>query len=200
MATAASIFRFPVRSADVWGLNDEQQRSNDDIAADLDFQDNAVEDYLSNELPTLYTQLDLTTGTIDPTQLAGGTPGAGKAPVGSPPTWTDIATQGELDAHTGATTSVHGIADTSALAVLGTNVQRGSSALTMNGTTTTRAVVFGTTFGSVPVVVTTPLVGSDQQPAYVDLTANATTGFTYRITLPTSSTTTAIVYWVAITP
>ena len=46
MATAASIFRFPVRSADVWGLNDEEQRPTEDIAADLDFQDNAVEDYL----------------------------------------------------------------------------------------------------------------------------------------------------------
>ncbi len=199
--TSASIFRFPVRSADVWGLNDDPgapQRSEEDIAADLDF--NAVEDYLSNELPTLYTQLDLTTGTIDPTQLAGGTPGAGKAPVGSPPVWVDVATQGELDAHESDTTSVHGIADTSKIPLLDTTLQRGSSAVSMNGTTTTRSVVFGNAFGAVPVVIATPLVGSDLQPAYVDLTAASASGFTYRITLPATSTTTAIVYWVAVTP
>jgi len=41
------IFRFPIRSADVWGLLEEEKRSNEDIAADLDYQDNAVEGFLS---------------------------------------------------------------------------------------------------------------------------------------------------------
>lgn len=46
--TTPGIFRFPIRSADVWGLLDEQKRSNEDIAADLDYQDNAVEGFLSD--------------------------------------------------------------------------------------------------------------------------------------------------------
>ncbi len=46
--TTAGIFRFPIRSADVWGLLEEEKRSNEDIAADLDYQDNAVESFLSD--------------------------------------------------------------------------------------------------------------------------------------------------------
>lgn len=42
------IFRFPIRSADVWGLLEEEKRSNEDIAADLDYQDNAIEGFLSD--------------------------------------------------------------------------------------------------------------------------------------------------------
>lgn len=53
MATSVRTFRFPVRSSDVFGFNDpEEERPPEDIAADLDFQDNALEDYLSNILPT----------------------------------------------------------------------------------------------------------------------------------------------------
>lgn len=46
--TTPGIFRFPIRSADVWGLLEEEKRSNEDIAADLDYQDNAVESFLSD--------------------------------------------------------------------------------------------------------------------------------------------------------
>ena len=46
--TTPGIFRFPIRSADVWGLMEEQKRSNEDIAADLDYQDNAIEGFLSD--------------------------------------------------------------------------------------------------------------------------------------------------------
>ena len=46
--TTPGIFRFPIRSADVWGLLDEQKRSNEDIAADLDYQDNSIEGFLSD--------------------------------------------------------------------------------------------------------------------------------------------------------
>ena len=41
-------FRFPIRSADIWGLNDGEKRPDEDIAADLDYQDNAVELFLSD--------------------------------------------------------------------------------------------------------------------------------------------------------
>lgn len=101
IADAAAIFRYPVRSADVWGLNDDpgEKRSDEDIAADLDFQDNAVEDFLSRTMPQLYVkQSSYGSGIIDINQLASGTPGAGKAPVGDPPVWTDVATQDELNA------------------------------------------------------------------------------------------------------
>jgi hypothetical protein len=46
-----NIFRFPVRSADIWGLMDEEKRTDEDIAADLDYQDNSVEQFLSNTAP-----------------------------------------------------------------------------------------------------------------------------------------------------
>jgi hypothetical protein len=46
--TTPGIFRFPIRSADVWGLLEEEKRSNEDIAADLDYQDNAIEGFLSD--------------------------------------------------------------------------------------------------------------------------------------------------------
>lgn len=201
---AAEIFRYPVRSADVWGLNDDPgapQRPQEDIAADLDFQDNAVEDYLSNTIPNLYIQQSsLGSGIIDPAQLANGTPGAGKAPVGNPPTWTDVATQSELNAHESDTTNVHGLADTSKVPILDSTLQRGSSAVTLNGTTTTRAVVFSSAFASAPVVNATPHVASDLAPAYVNLTVLATTGFTYRISAPFTTTVSALVYWTALTP
>jgi len=41
-------FRFPIRSAEIWGLNDGEKRPDEDIAADLDYQDNAVELFLSD--------------------------------------------------------------------------------------------------------------------------------------------------------
>lgn len=198
--SADAIFRYPVRSADVWGLNDGGNRSDDDIAADLDFQDNAVEDYLSSTIPQLYIQQSsIGSGIIDPTQLATGTPGAGKAPVGNPPVWTDVAVQTELDAHTGASTSVHGISDTSKLAVLGTNLDRGSTSFSMNGTTTTRSVAFSAAFSAIPVVTVTPLVRSDSAAMYANLTACSTGGFTVRLSAAASTSTTATVFWSAVT-
>lgn len=60
------IFRMPVRSADIWGLNDpdgSEKRDNEDIAADLDYQDNAIENFLSDStspenVPTFGSSLD----------------------------------------------------------------------------------------------------------------------------------------------
>jgi hypothetical protein len=46
--TTPGLFRFPIRSADIWGLNDGEKRSDEDIAADLDYQDNAVEQFLGD--------------------------------------------------------------------------------------------------------------------------------------------------------
>lgn len=46
--TTPGIFRMPIRSADVWGLMETEKRSNEDIAADLDYQDNAIEGFLSD--------------------------------------------------------------------------------------------------------------------------------------------------------
>jgi hypothetical protein len=42
------IFRFPVRTAEAFGLLDEGERDREDIAADLDYQDTAVENFLSD--------------------------------------------------------------------------------------------------------------------------------------------------------
>ena len=61
--SSPGFFRFPIRSADVWGLNDEERRSNEDIAADLDYQDNAVEGFLSDvtnsvNVPTFGVSMD----------------------------------------------------------------------------------------------------------------------------------------------
>ena len=41
-------FRVPVRSAVIWGLTDEEPRDPEDIAADLDEYDTALENYVSN--------------------------------------------------------------------------------------------------------------------------------------------------------
>lgn len=42
------IFRFPVRTAEAFGLLEEGQRDREDIAADLDYQDSAIENFLSD--------------------------------------------------------------------------------------------------------------------------------------------------------
>jgi hypothetical protein len=56
-------FRFPIRSADIWGLNDEEKRPDEDIAADLDYQDNSIELFLSDvtssgNVPTFGASMD----------------------------------------------------------------------------------------------------------------------------------------------
>lgn len=42
------IFRFPVRTAEAFGLLDQGERDREDIAADLDYQDTAIEQFLSD--------------------------------------------------------------------------------------------------------------------------------------------------------
>lgn len=152
-------FNYPVRSADVWGLNEDERRDPEDIAADLDFQDNAIEDYLNTGIPNIYIQQSSEgSGVIDPAQLAGGTPAAGAAPVGNPPVWTDIATQAELTTHEADTTAVHGIADTSTLVTFGAQgVQRGTVGWTMGAsdTNTSTTVIFSSVFSVAPIVALT---------------------------------------------
>ena len=174
-ASDQSVFRFPVRSADIWGLNEDgEQRSPEDIAADLDFQDQSIEDYLSNDLPNIYiSQADTGSGTIDPAQLATGTPGAGKAPVGNPPAWTDIATQAELD--TAIANAVNdgdsaggdlsgtypspSVVDDSHNHTLTTisGILRGAVPWTLGtlDTNTSTAVIFSTAFFTTPIIVVT---------------------------------------------
>lgn len=190
---AQSQFRFPVRSSDVFGLNDpDEQRSAEDIAADLDFQDNAIEDYLSNELPNIYVQMSGTgSGQIDPEQLASGTPGAGKAPVGNPPAWTDIATQTELDAAV-------------ALRFPNDGLRRGTVSYTLNGldTNTSTTVIFSSVFTSPPVVTVTPS-SETQKNLAAALTSVTTAQFVVRV-FPTGGlavgTTTGSVHWHALAP
>lgn len=102
-------FRFPVRDADIWAPDEDgKPRPWEDKEADLDMNQRAVEDYLTNDLPAIYiTQSGLGSGIIDPTQLASGTPTTGYAPVynGTEPAWTDIATQAELNAVVATITS-----------------------------------------------------------------------------------------------
>lgn len=102
MADAIQEFIFPVAYATIFGFDQpgDEPMSDEDKAAALDQNQRAEEFYLSKTLPNIYIQQSgLGSGTIDPAQIASGTPGAGKAPVGNPPAWTDIATQTELDAH-----------------------------------------------------------------------------------------------------
>ena len=61
--TTPGLFRFPIRTADIWGLNDGEERSSEDIAADLDYQDNAVELFLTDtsspeNVPTFGQSMD----------------------------------------------------------------------------------------------------------------------------------------------
>ena len=207
---ASRPFRFPVRTADAFGFNDEEQRSTEDIAADLDFQDNAIEDFLTNELPQTYVQFsDVGSGVVDPSQLASGTPGAGKAPVGNPPAWTDIATQTELDAE--ATT--RGNADTAeavaraagdALNFPNAGLRRGTVAYLLNGldTNTTTTVIFSSTFTSPPVVVVTPSSETQKNVAAAITSVNSER-FVVRV-FPTAGTafgtTTGSVHWHAFAP
>ena len=58
-------FRFPIRSADIWGLNDPDgdKRTDEDIAADLDYQDNSIENFLTDatspeNVPTFGSTMD----------------------------------------------------------------------------------------------------------------------------------------------
>jgi hypothetical protein len=47
--SVGGLFRLPIRSADIWGLNDAgEERDKEDIAADLDYQDNAIEQFLTD--------------------------------------------------------------------------------------------------------------------------------------------------------
>jgi microcystin-dependent protein len=54
----APIFRFPIRTADIWGLNDADSRKQEDIAADLDYQDNSIEQFLSDQASDTVTQVE----------------------------------------------------------------------------------------------------------------------------------------------
>jgi hypothetical protein len=64
--TTPGQFRMPIRTADIWGLNDpegSEQRPDEDIAADLDYQDNAVENFLTDatspeNVPTFGESMD----------------------------------------------------------------------------------------------------------------------------------------------
>ena len=187
MASPLSQFSFPVRSADVWGLNEEERRPQEDIAADLDFQDNAVEDYLNNTVPNIYiSQASVGSGTIDPTQMASGTAGAGKAPVGSPPVWTDIATQAELDAHTGLTGVFHG-------------TQHGSVVWTFGGlnTNTSTTVIFTSAFSGTPTVAL-GLLNPGGLNVAAELTGLTSAQFTVRVFATGGSavgTTSGSVHW-----
>lgn len=179
-------FRFPVRDAEIFFGDDGEQRPEEDKAADLEFNQRAVEDYLSNTLPTVYIQQSgVGTGTIDPAQLATGTAAAGKAPVGSPPAWTDITTQAEYDAGIGGTY-------TSAA-----DIQRGRYSTGMTGTNSIFAVAFSSTFASVPRVVATIESGAGIG-MFPTLTVVNTTSFAGYIFASSSTTATCHVHWHAV--
>lgn len=189
-------FTFPVRSSDVWGLNQQEHRPQEDIAADLDFQDNAIEDYLNTIVPNTYIQMSsVGSGTIDPAQLATGTATAGTAPVsnGTNPVWTDIATQAELNA-VAATITPHPFG--------ASDIQRGTVGWTMGvlDTNTLTTVIFSAVFSSVPVVVLS-LTNLGRLNLASELTAVTTAQFTARV-YPSAGTALGVssgsINWVAI--
>jgi hypothetical protein len=199
-----SEFRFPMRDADIWGLTpDGEDPDPDDVGANLEFNQLALEDYLSNQLPTVFVQqADIGSGTIDPNQLATGTPGAGKAPVGNPPAWTDVATQSELDTHEADTTSVHGISNTTLIPLLGTDIQRGAVAWTLGitDTNTLTTVIFGTVYSTTP-IVTLGLKNDAQLNLAAELTAATSAQFIVRV-FPTAGlalgAASGVVHWHAV--
>lgn len=186
--TSLNDFRFPVRDADIF-FNDDPTYTEEDKVADADFNQRAVEDYLSNTLPNVYIQQsELGSGVIDPAQLASGTPGAGKAPVGSPPAWTDIATQAELDIQSA---SLYG-------SVFTTGVLRGAVNVTdMNGTNTVFVAQFATAFASVPYVTATVECGA-RIGFFPTLISVNTTSFVGMIFTTNSTTATARVHYHAV--
>ena len=184
-------FLFPMRDADIWGLNEDgAERDPEEVAADLEFNQRAEEDYLNNTLPNVFIQQSsLGSGFIDPAQLASGTAGAGKAPVGNPPAWTDIATQAELDA-VAATITAH---------PFGANdLQRGVASISdMNGTNTTFAVTFGVAFSAVPRVTATVECGARIGVFPTLITVN-TTSFVGMIWTSATMTATVRVHYFAV--
>jgi len=196
MASSLEEFRFPTRDADIWGLDEDgQERDPEDIAADLEFNQRSVEDYLSNTLPNVYIQQSaLGAGTIDPTQLATGTAGTGKAPVSAgavAPAWTDIATQAELNV---VTTSL----GATVAAIFANDIQRGRITVsTMNGTSTTFAAQFTNAFSSVPRLVVSVECGQNVG-FFPTLTIVNTTSFVGMVFVNSSTTATAFVHYHAI--
>ena len=190
---ALNDFRFPFRDADIWGLDEYgEDLADDDKAAALDMNQRAMEDYLGNTLPTVYiAQASLGSGTIDPTQLATGTAGTGKAPVSqgvSAPSWTDVVTQTEYDAGLGGTFTA------------AADIQRGRISVTdLNGTNTVFVQTFGSTFAAVPRIVCTVECGAGIG-VFPTLQAVNTTSFAGRIftTGATSVTVTCFVHWHAV--
>jgi hypothetical protein len=193
-------FRFPARDADIF-FSDDPGYDDDDKAADVEFNQKAVEDYLSNTLPQVYIQqAALGSGTVDPAQLATGAAGTGKAPVSqgaSAPAWTDIATQAELDAHDVDTTNVHGITDTANVTIIGTDLQRGRVTTGMTGTNTVFAFTFPTVFAAVPRVTATVESGAGIG-MFPTLTAVNTTSCAGFIFANSSTTATCFVHWHAV--
>ncbi len=181
-------FQFPIRDADIWGLTDEysEKRDPDDIASDLDSNQRAVENYLSHTLPAVYIQqAELASGTIDPAQLATGTPGAGKAPVGNPPVWVDVATQAELDA---------------VAATIPTDLQikRGTVAWTLGitDTNTSTTVIFSSVYSVAP-VVTLALAQSTGLNLAAELTSVTSAQFVTRV-FPTAGLAVGVASGVAV--
>lgn len=194
-------FRFPVRDADIF-FNDDPTYTADDKMADADFNQRAVEDYLSNTLPNVYiSQSDLGSGIIDQAQLATGSAASGTAPVsdGAGSTaWTDIATQTELNAHESDTTNVHGIADTANVVIIGTDLQRGvTDVADMNGTNTVFAVAFQSAFAAVPRVTATVECGR-RIGFFPTIISVNTTSFVGMVWTFSSTTATARVHYHAV--
>lgn len=99
-------FHYSISAGDAMGLLDAEKPTPEDQYDAWAVRDREQEDFLTG----VFTQADAATagglGTLDAnghvpdSQLAGGVPGAGKAPVhdGTSAQWTDIATQAELNA------------------------------------------------------------------------------------------------------
>lgn len=191
-----SQFRYLFRDAEIWGLDEQgDELSDDDKAAALDANQRATEDYLSNQLPLVYVQQSgVGSGTIDPAQLATGTPGTGKAPVSqgaSNPAWTDIATQAELD-----TQSASIVAYVSTF--FEASVQRGRITVSdLNGTNTVFAATFPSAFSAVPRVTATVECGAGIG-VFPTLHAVNTTSFAGRVFITNSTTATCFVHWHAV--
>ena len=189
---ALNDFRFPFRDVDIWGLDEYgEQLSDDDKAAALDANQRANEDYLSNTLPQVYIQQSgLASGTIDPSQLATGTAGTGKAPISqgtSAPAWIDVATQAELDSQSA-----------SIVAYVDAFIQRGRISVTdLNGTNTIFAVTYATPFSAVPRITLTAECGAGIS-VVPTLHAVNTTSFAGRVFITNSTTATCFVHWHAV--